>query len=114
MLLKYKWLIGVVGVLVVAGIIVGIVVPITLNNRKDFPDDFTFGAATSSYQIEGGRNADGKSDSIWDKVTREYPNLVAGRGNGDIAADSYTFYKEDVKAVKDSGVKNFKNCVTIF
>lgn len=111
MITRYKWLIGVVGVLVVAGIIVGIVVPVMLN-RKDFPEDFTFGAATSSYQIEGGHNADGKSDSIWDKVTREFPNMVAGRGNGNIAADSYNFYKEDVKAVKESGVK-FKSLKVI-
>lgn len=105
MITKYKWLIGVVGVVVVAGIIAGIVIPIVLNNRTDFPDDFTFGAATSSYQIEGGHDADGKSDSIWDKVTREFPNMIADGENGNVAADSYRFFKEDVKAVKDSGVK---------
>lgn len=98
-----KWTLIIGGVLVVAGIIVGIVVPLQLN-KKDFPDDFEFGAASSSYQIEGGFNADGKSDNIWDVATRNFPNIIQQRGNGNVAADSYQYYKEDVKAVKNAGV----------
>lgn len=100
------WLLVVGGVVVVAGIIVGVTLGIVLN-RKDLPDDFEFGAATSSYQIEGAWNEDGKSDNIWDTATRKFPNMIEGRGNGNIAADSYQFYKEDVKAVKDVGVRNY-------
>lgn len=101
-----KWTLIIGGVLVVAGIIVGIVVPLQLN-KKDFPDDFEFGAASSSYQIEGGFNADGKSDSIWDVATRNFPNIIQQRGNGNVAADSYQYYKEDVKAIKNAGVTIF-------
>lgn len=100
-----KWLLGVGGVIVVVGIVVGIVVPLQLN-KKDFSKEFQFGAATSSYQIEGGANADGKSDSIWDTATRNFPNFIKDRSNGNEAASSYQFYKEDVKAIKDTGVRN--------
>lgn len=33
---------------------------------KLFPENFLWGAASASFQIEGARNEDGKTDSIWD------------------------------------------------
>lgn len=71
---------------------------------RKFPDNFKFGAATAAYQIEGAWNASGKGPSIWDTLTHTHPELIVQNGNGDVADDSYHFYKDDVKLIKGLGV----------
>ncbi|XP_018573472.1 myrosinase 1, partial [Anoplophora glabripennis] len=77
-------------------------------NNKTFPDDFLFGTATASYQVEGAWNEDGKGENIWDHLTHTQPELIEGKANGDIACDSYHKYKEDVAILKDLGVNHYR------
>ena len=74
-----------------------------------FPPDFLWGTATASYQIEGGWNADGKGESIWDVFTAD-PNSgnVANGDNGQVACDSYHKYKEDVQLLYNMGVNSYR------
>lgn len=74
------------------------------NDVRKFPDEFKFGVATAAYQIEGGWNADGKGPSIWDQYTHDHPTLIDDHSSGDIAADSYHLYEEDVRIIKSLGV----------
>ncbi|CAI9102511.1 OLC1v1000793C1 [Oldenlandia corymbosa var. corymbosa] len=77
-------------------------------NRTSFPQGFVFGSATSSYQVEGGWNSDGKGLSNWDYFTHKYPGKVVNSNNGDVADDSYHRYKEDVKLLKEMNTDSYR------
>ena len=67
----------------------------TVEAGRQFPSDFLWGAATSSYQIEGATGADGRGKSIWDRFCAT-PGAIADGSNGDVACDHYHRYPEDV------------------
>ncbi|XP_058199427.1 cyanogenic beta-glucosidase-like [Rhododendron vialii] len=66
-------------------------------NRSYYPHDFSWGAASAAYQVEGGANLGGKGPSIWDTFTHKYPNKITDHSTGDVACDSYHKYKDDVE-----------------
>ncbi|XP_055371472.1 myrosinase 1-like isoform X2 [Condylostylus longicornis] len=83
-------------------------VQLSSSNERKFPKNFVFGSSSSAYQIEGGWNEDGRGLSIWDVYTHENPNRIADRSNGDIAADSYHKFDEDLKAIKELGLEYYR------
>ena len=72
-----------------------------------FKKDFVWGAAASSYQIEGAWDEDGKGLSIWDMLTRQ-PGRIVDNGNGNIACDHYHRYKEDVELMGEIGLRAYR------
>jgi beta-glucosidase len=76
-----------------------------------FPKDFAWGSATSSYQIEGAWNEDGKGLSMWDKYVRE-PGKITNGDTGDVACDHYHRWKEDVALMKELGLKTYRLSVS--
>lgn len=60
-----------------------------------FPQDFLWGASTSSYQVEGAVEADGRGKSIWD-VFSHTPGRVKNGDTGDVACDHYHRWREDI------------------
>lgn len=72
-----------------------------LPGRKDFPEGFLFGAATSSYQIEGHRFG-GAGPTHWDSFAAT-PGNVARAENGAVACDHYHRWTEDLDLVADAG-----------
>ena len=72
-----------------------------------FPNDFVWGTATSSYQVEGAVNEDGRGPSIWDRFAHT-PGTISDRSTGDIATDHFHRYKEDVQLMKALGAKAYR------
>lgn len=74
---------------------------------RTFPTDFTWGAATAAYQVEGAVGEDGRGPSIWDTFCHT-PGRVAGGDTGDVACDHYHRYREDVALLRDLGLGAYR------
>ena len=72
-----------------------------------FPADFTWGAATSSYQIEGAIHEGGRGESIWDRFC-DVPGKVLNRDNGATACDFYHRYPDDILLMRELGITSFR------
>ncbi|PJF43914.1 MAG: beta-glucosidase, partial [Phototrophicales bacterium] len=72
-----------------------------------FPQDFWWGVATSSYQIEGAVREDGRGESIWDRFSHTHGKVWNG-DNGDIACDHYHRYPEDIRLMQFLGINAYR------
>jgi len=72
-----------------------------------FPPGFTWGVATSAYQIEGAAAEDGRSPSIWDTFCR-VPGAIDNGDTGDTACDHYHRWPEDLGLMRELGVGAYR------
>lgn len=72
---------------------------------------FLYGAGTSSYQIEGAWNEDGKGPSIWDMHARHKPAIYR-QHSGDVACDHYHRMPEDVALMRTIGLQAYRFSVS--
>ncbi|KAJ0171322.1 hypothetical protein K1T71_012872 [Dendrolimus kikuchii] len=73
-----------------------------------FPPDFKFGAASSSYQVEGAWNVSDKSISVWDKYVHDSPHAISDGSNGDVACDSYNLWQRDIEMAEELGLHFYR------
>ena len=69
--------------------------------------DFLWGISTSSYQIEGSIDAEGRGPSIWDQFCTKPGSIVDG-SSGAVACDSYRRWPEDLELLKELGVQAYR------
>jgi beta-glucosidase len=74
---------------------------------RTFPDGFYWGVATSSYQVEGAWDEDGKGVSIWDTYAHT-PGKIENDDNGDVANDHYHRYEEDMALMRSIGATAYR------
>jgi beta-glucosidase len=72
-----------------------------------FPAGFAWGVATAAYQIEGAVREDGRGDSVWDTFCRQ-PGAVRDGHTGDLAADHYHRWREDVELMSRLGISAYR------
>lgn len=71
----------------------------------DFGRGFRWGAATASFQIEGGY--EDRDECIWDVFCRTDGKVAMGH-DGKTACDHYHRFREDIKYMKEIGINSYR------
>ncbi len=79
----------------------------TLPGSASGAEPLRFAAATSSYQIEGSLDADGRGRSIWDTFCAEPGRIVDGT-DGSVVCDSYRRWDADADLVAGLGADAYR------
>jgi beta-glucosidase len=80
-------------------------------SSREFPPGFLWGAATAAYQVEGAAAEDGRTPSIWDTFSHT-PGKVFEGHTGDVAADHYHRFKDDVRLMAELGLSAYRFSVS--
>ncbi len=72
-----------------------------------FDSHFVWGAAASSYQIEGAVKEGGKGETIWDVYSHQSGRIANGE-HADTTCDHYHRMKEDVELMAEMGLKAYR------
>lgn len=74
--------------------------------RRQFPDDFIFGAATAAYQIEGSAFGNA-GPSHWDTFAAT-PGNVLDHSSGQRACDHFHLWETDLDLMRDAGFDAYR------
>jgi beta-glucosidase len=74
---------------------------------RNFPQGFSWGVGTASYQIEGAVAEDGRAPSIWDTFSHT-PGKVTGGDTGDVACDHYHRWPQDLDLLVELGIPSYR------
>jgi beta-galactosidase len=72
-----------------------------------FPTNFTWGVATSAYQIEGAVDTNGRGPTIWDVFSAQ-PGRILDASDGRVACDHYHRVTEDVQLMASLHIQAYR------
>ena len=75
------------------------------NNSAMLSQDFTYGVATASFQIEGG--IESRLPCIWDTFCSK-PNTIIDKSNGNLACDHFNLWQQDIELIAALGVDAYR------
>jgi len=78
-----------------------------LGDAGRFPETFKWGTATSAQQIEGGRHAEGRADSIWDSFAGS-PGKIEDGSHPYLACDHFNRWPEDIELMQWLGCNAYR------
>jgi len=78
-----------------------------MTSQESFPSGFLWGVATSSHQIEGAWNEDGKGETIWDRFNHTPGKPFQGQ-TGDVACDHYHRFRDDIALMAELGITAYR------
>lgn len=81
--------------------------PTPTSSGPTFPEAFTWGVATSAFQVEGSTTVDGRGPSIWDTFAAK-PGNIDGGATGDPAADHYRRWSSDLDLLVELGIPAYR------
>jgi beta-glucosidase len=76
-----------------------------------FPTGYTWGTATSAFQVEGSTTVDGRGPSVWDTFCAT-PGKVRSGATGDPGADVYRRWQEDIALMSELGIGAYRFSVS--
>jgi beta-glucosidase len=85
--------------------------PLTDHLPYRYPRGFFWGCSTAAYQVEGGARDGGRGPSVWDTFSHT-PGKTHNGDTGDVSADSYHLYKDDVQLLKNLGVQTYRMSIS--
>ncbi|MBU2871137.1 GH1 family beta-glucosidase [Colwellia sp. E2M01] len=74
-------------------------------NSSMLSNDFVYGVATASFQIEGGKSS--RLPCIWDTFC-DTPNKVVDGSNGETACNHFNLWEEDIELIDSLGVDAYR------
>lgn len=83
----------------------------TILHRDQFGENFIWGVASSSYQIEGACDEAGKSPSIWDTFAGTSGKIRTGE-NGKVANDYYHLYPQDHALMSELNIRHHRMSIS--
>ncbi len=77
------------------------------NQDTSFPPEFTWGAASSAFQIEGATSVEGRGPSVWDEFCK-VPGAIWQGQSADVACDHYHRWAQDVGLMRQIGLHAYR------